>query len=160
MTGEVRIRTALLADREAAVGLIQALNVHEAALTDDRLVSRKAAEAYYATLTERIARHDGRLLLAEADGRVVGMLGLVVQDDQVFVREEVRQHGHVCDLVVDEAWRGRGIGRRLLAEAERCVRAKGLKRLFIGVLAGNDGAERLYREVGFAAYLTTMMKPL
>ena len=88
------------------------------------------------------------------------MLGLIVQEDQVFVREDVRRHGYVCDLVVDEEWRGKGIGRLLLAEAERCTREKGLKRLVIGVMAGNDGAERLYAELGFSVYAKAMMKAL
>jgi GNAT superfamily N-acetyltransferase len=160
MSGDIVIRTALLSDRDAVVALIRALNLYEAGLNDDRLVTQAAAEAYYVTLSERIARQDGRLLVAEAEGRVVGMLGLIVQEDQVFVRDDVRQHGFVCDLVVDEAWRGRGIGRLLLAEAERCTRAKGLKRLFIGVLEGNRDAERLYAKLGFGSYLKTMMKPL
>ena len=88
------------------------------------------------------------------------MLGLIVQEDQVFVRDDVRRHGYVSDLVVDEAWRGKGIGRLLIGEAERLTREKGLKRLVIGVMAGNDGAERLYGELGFSVYAKAMMKPL
>ena len=62
--------------------------------------------------------------------------------------------------VVDEDWRGRGIGRLLLAEAERLTREKGLKRLVIGVMAGNAGAERLYAELGFTLYAKAMLKAL
>ena len=54
---------------------------------------------------------------AEAEAAVVGMLGLIVQEDQVFVRADVRRHGYVCDLVVDEAWRGQG--RRAPARSAR-----------------------------------------
>jgi GNAT superfamily N-acetyltransferase len=160
MTAEVRVRTAVPADRDAVVALIRALNIYEAAITGDRLVSQAAAEAYYAGLIDRIARQDGRLLAAAAGRSVVGILGLIVQEDQVFVREEVRRHGYVSDLVVDETWRGRGVGRLLLGEAERLTREKGLNRLVIGVMAGNDGAERLYAELGFAVYAKAMMKPL
>src|SRR5215207_1836663 len=160
MRGAIRIRTATAADRDALVDLIQALNTYEAAITGDRLVTRAAAEGYYIGLIERVAKQEGRIIVAKGDRRVVGMLGLIVQEDQVFVREDVRRHGYVCDLVVDEAWRGKGIGRLLMAEAERHTREKGLKRLVIGVMAGNDGAERLYGELGFSVYAKAMMKPL
>ena len=46
------------------------------------------------------------------------------------------------------------------AVAERLTREKGLKRLVIGVMAGNAGAERLYGELGFSVYAKAMMKPL
>ena len=108
MSGTVRVRTALAADREAIVGLIRALNIHEAAITGDRLVTHSAADAYYLALLDRIARQEGRLLAAEAEAGVVGMLGLIVQEDQVFVRADLRRHGYVSDLVVDGAWRVQG----------------------------------------------------
>jgi ribosomal protein S18 acetylase RimI-like enzyme len=88
------------------------------------------------------------------------MLGLIVQEDQVFVRADLRRHGYVSDLVVDAAWRGKGVGRLLIGEAERLTQEKGLKRLVIGVMAGNAGAERLYGELGFSVYAKAMMKPL
>jgi ribosomal protein S18 acetylase RimI-like enzyme len=160
VSGTVRVRTALAAHREAIVGLIRALNIHEAAITGDRLVTHSAADAYYLALLDRIARQEGRLLAAEAEAGVVGMLGLIVQEDQVFVRADLRRHGYVSDLVVDEAWRGQGVGRLLVGEAERLTREKGLKRLVIGVMAGNAAAERLYGELGFSVYAKAMMKPL
>jgi ribosomal protein S18 acetylase RimI-like enzyme len=159
---EVRVhaRAAIPADRDAVIDLIRALNTYEAAIAGDRLVTRTAAEAYYKALSERIARQDGRLLVADAQGRVVGALGLVVQEDQPFIQDDVRRHGYVTDLVVHEQWRGHGIGRLLLAEAERLARSKGLKRLVIGVLVGNEGAERLYKTVGFRPYASALIKAL
>jgi ribosomal protein S18 acetylase RimI-like enzyme len=157
---EVRVRTALPADRDAVVDLIQALNAYEAGIADDRLVSRSAAATYYKALLERIARQDGRLLVASAQERVVGALGLIVQEDHAFIREDVRRHAYVTDLVVHGDWRGQGIGKMLLGEAERLARAKDLKRLVIGVLAGNEAAERLYKEIGFRPYANALVKPL
>lgn len=159
-TVEVRVRTAIPADRDAVVDLIRALNTHEAGIARDRLTTRAAAEAHYAALLARIAQQDGRLLAADAQGRVVGALGLVVQDDPPFIREDVRRHAYVTDLVVDEAWRGQGIGRLLLAEAEILARSQRIKRLVIGVLAGNAGAARLYRSCGFEPYAAALVKEL
>ncbi len=154
------LRTVLPADRDAAIDLVRALNVHENALTADRLETRAAAEASYDRLLERIATRQGRLVVAEAEGRVVGLAGFVIEEDEPFVADAFRRYGLVTDLVVHADWRGRGLGRRLLEEMEGLARAAGLKRLAIGVLEGNAGAARLYRAVGFGDYLRVMTKDL
>lgn len=155
-----RIRTALPADREGAIDLLRELNVFEAAITGDRLTDRAAAEAYYGELGQRLAKGQGRLLVAEAEGRLVGLLGFVVDDDDAHMIPEVRRYGAVTDLVVAEGWRSRGIGRALLGEAERLTREAGLRRLSLGVLDGNHDAERAYRAFGFRPYVKLMIKPL
>ncbi len=154
----VTVRTALPAERDRVVELIQMLNEFEADVSGDRRRGREAAEAYYPILMDRLARGEGRLLVALARGRIVGMMGFLVQTDDLYVEESLRSYGQVTELVVEPEWRGRGVGRRLLGEAERLTREKGLPRLAIGVLAGNDGAERAYRAAGFSPYLLTLMR--
>ena len=157
---DIALRTALPQDREAVLDLLQHLNRSEAAISGDRLTDRAAAEASYATLIERIARLQGRLVVAEAEGQVVGAFGLVVETDAAHVEASVRRYGAVTNLVVHPAFRKRGIGRRLLEEAERLTRAIGLRRLVIAVLAGNLPAERAYRTLGFEEYAKVYVKPL
>ena len=156
----VRLRTALPADREAVTDLLQVLNVHEAAITGDRLVSREAAQASYRRLQERIAARSGRLVVAEVEGQPVGFLGFVVEEDEPHIRPDIRRYGFVIGLVVNAAWRRRGVGRLLLLEAERLTRERGLKRLSLGVLAGNAGARGLYETCGFGDYARILTKPL
>lgn len=156
----IALRTAVPQDREAIVDLIQALNAFEADITGDRRRDRAAAEAYWGDLLARVARQQGRIVVAEARERIVGAMGFVIEEDEIYVTAERRRRGYVTDLVVDAAWRGRGVGRMLLAEAERLTRAAGLKRLMLGVIAGNSGAERAYAAFGFAPYATLMTKDL
>jgi GNAT superfamily N-acetyltransferase len=159
MTG-ITLRTALPADRETVVDLIHVLNLHEADLTGDRKRDRAAAAAYYDELQQRLAKREGRIVLAEAEGIVIAAMGFSLDEDAAYVTEDVRRHGTVTDLVVQEDWRGRGVGRMLLEEAERLTREAGLKRLVIGALVANDGAERAYRAFGFAPYVSILAKPL
>ncbi len=52
-------------------------------------------------------------------------------------------------ILVDDAWRGRGFARRLLAAVVAQARAWGSERLLLEVRAGNAPAIALYRDAGF-----------
>ena len=72
----------------------------------------------------------------------------------------VRRVGYVSDLVVDAAWRGKGIGRAVLQDLMECFRKRGLKTARIGAIIENQGAIRLYQEMGFAQVSVAMERPL
>lgn len=55
----------------------------------------------------------------------------------------------VTGLVVDEEFRGRGVGRALLGLAIREAEARGARRLTLRVLGPNEAARRLYESAGF-----------
>jgi GNAT superfamily N-acetyltransferase len=156
----ITFRTARRDDRETVVDLIHVLNVVEADLTGDRKRDRAAAAAYYDELQQRLAKRDGRIVLAEAEGVVIAAMGFSIDEDAAYVTDDVRRHGTVTDLVVAEDWRGRGVGRRLLEEAERLTRQAGCRRLVIGALVANKRAEKAYRSFGFAPYVSILAKPL
>jgi len=50
---------------------------------------------------------------------------------------------------VSTVWRGRRVGSGLLAFAETQARARGLRRLRLGVVSENEGAIRLYQRFGY-----------
>lgn len=156
----VSFRPARPSDRDAVVELIHRLNVFEADLTGDRQRGYAGALGYYDELMQRLSRRNGRIVLAEIDGVVVAAMGFSLDQDAAYVTEEVRRHGTVTDLIVHEEWRGQGIGRMLLEEAERLTREAGHKRLMIGVLVANGRAERTYREFGFEPYVSILKKEL
>jgi GNAT superfamily N-acetyltransferase len=53
-------------------------------------------------------------------------------------------------IAVADAWQGRGLGRRLLAELEDRASAAGVRRLVGDTLRGNAGMIGLARKVGYA----------
>jgi ribosomal protein S18 acetylase RimI-like enzyme len=55
----------------------------------------------------------------------------------------------VKDLVVQETWRGRGIGEALMRHAFRAFHARGVSAVELKVHADNEGAVRLYERLGF-----------
>jgi len=56
---------------------------------------------------------------------------------------------YVCGVAVKEQWRGRGIGRRLMALAEQQCRALGYNKLSLLVFDQNRGAKSLYDRLGY-----------
>ncbi|HTX50963.1 MAG TPA: alpha/beta fold hydrolase [Caulobacteraceae bacterium] len=59
-------------------------------------------------------------------------------------------HLLVVNVAVAPAWQGQGLGRRLMAEAERLARAAGLPELRLYTNAAFARNLRLYRDLGFA----------
>jgi GNAT superfamily N-acetyltransferase len=152
------LRAATPADREALIEQFQGLNAHEAEITGDRLRDHATAIASFEAAEARVARSRGHALVAEWQGAIAGHCYLTFERHPPYVAE--RDYAYVAELYVRPEARSRGLGRALLAEAERLARARGLRRLLIGVVVGNDRAQAAYERFGFAPYTTELIKPL
>jgi ribosomal protein S18 acetylase RimI-like enzyme len=84
-------------------------------------------------------------LVAEVQGRVVGLLSLVCY------RTLFHQGGTalINELVVQAGQRGRGVGRLLVREAVRRARAAGMDEVEVSTESGNRAAAGFYRACGF-----------
>jgi len=156
----MKIREATAADRPALDEQEQLLNLFENPYIHDRSLTRAGAIAAMDRLHHRAAESQGAVLVAELDGAVIAHLVLTYERQGPYVREELRDYALIADLFVRQAHRGRGIGRALIAEAERRAIARGLPRIMLGVVHGNAAAERSYRRQGFADYVLELVKPL
>jgi GNAT superfamily N-acetyltransferase len=157
---EPALRAYAPSDRAAVVGLIRALNIHENAVSGDRREDEGGASEHLDRLLPELARAGGELLLAEAGGRVLGLIAWRPQDDDAYVVAPLSRFAMISELVVESSARRQGIGRALLAEVERRARAAGLPRLMVGLLVGNAEAEALYAAAGFRPYALRLEKPL
>ncbi|MEO7013283.1 MAG: GNAT family N-acetyltransferase [Dokdonella sp.] len=70
------------------------------------------------------------------------------------------QNSHISDLAVDKSHDGEGIGRALLAYAERWAREHKFRHLQLAVFPGNKRAIEIYEKLGFGTELVRMSKPL
>ena len=59
------------------------------------------------------------------------------------------EEAHLNLFAVDRAWRGQGMGRRLLEWLERPARVAGLARIVLEVRADNGGARAFYERLGY-----------
>ncbi len=148
------------ADREAVIDLIWELNLYENAITSDRAAGRKAAASGLAGNRRRMAEHGGTELVAEVDGKIMGYLLCIIESAQAYVHERFSRHAYIAELVITKAARGQGLGQALIAGAEDFARASDMRTIFIGVLAGNTPADRLYEHLGYQTYNIERMKRL
>ena len=126
-----------------------------------RALGEKAADAHLAYLESLVARQRGFVLVAEESGGVQGfLLGIVEEEDGSYVIPEARPYGYVTDLFITEIARGRGVGRALMAEAERRFRDAGLPSIRVTALAANEGACGTYEGLGYQHHAITFIKPL
>ena len=66
---------------------------------------------------------------------------------------------HLC-IEIDEAHRGAGYGRALLAAAEDAVRSRGVGAVELNVFGDNARAIRLYKTSGYQVVTQQMRKSL
>jgi phosphinothricin acetyltransferase len=93
-------------------------------------------------LATRGPRHP--VLVAVADGGVVGWASLNVFNPR-------RAYDHVADIsiYVERAWRGRGVGRRLLDALVARARAVGYHKLVLSAFPFNTAGMKAYQRAGF-----------
>ena len=100
---------------------------------------------------ESIAAHlndPGQLLLvATHDGEPAALIGALAF--RSGDRRRVRHHGHL-GLSVHADWRGKGVGSALITTVlDWAAGHSNLEKVCLGTLATNEGAQRLYRRLGF-----------
>lgn len=114
--------------------------------TDDLLALEDACFS-----TDRISRRNLRNLLRSPSAYCVGAYnrGELIGSMVILFRSNSRS-ARVYSLAVSAAARGLGIGRRMMAKAEREARMRGCDRLRLEVRMDNIPAIRLYESLGFA----------
>ncbi len=157
---DLTIRPATPADRAALDEQELGLNLFENALVGDRNITPAGGVAAMDKLHQRAEDSQGVVLVGEIGGAVIAHLVLTFERFGPYVREDLRSYALVADLFVREPHRGQGIGRSLIAEAERRAIERGMPRIVLGVVHGNHAAERSYRRQGFRDYVLEMVKDL
>ena len=85
--------------------------------------------------TDAVAESLKDFLVAESGGQLVGVAGLEVCSDYALLRS----------TAVDPAWRGRGLGRRLVERVIAQAEARGIRALYLLTTT----AERYFPSFGF-----------
>jgi ribosomal protein S18 acetylase RimI-like enzyme len=156
--GGATVRPAAPADLPALgrLGVILVRTHHD--LDPERFIPSTAGteQAYAAFLGSKLEECDAVVLVADADGQVVGYAyGAVEGYDYMALRGPA---GVVHDLVVDPACRGRGVGALLLDAVVDVLAVRGAPRVVLSTAERNKAAQRLFSRAGFRRTMVEMTR--
>lgn len=145
MSTGVVVRDAAEADLPRIVELLQ-----QESLGDERREDPgpPLPEAYVRAFRQIAADPRQRLLVAEAGGSVVGTFVFIVLPNLSYRGRPVAQ---VENVVVDEPWRGRGVGEAMMRWAIDEARKAGCFRIQLTSNKARKDAHRFYERLGFVA---------
>jgi GNAT superfamily N-acetyltransferase len=118
------------------------------------------ANAYISEALSKCAECHGRIFVADQKGEIAGYAMVLAKVRSGALDDGDLEYAYLADLVVRAAYRGRGIGRELIAKAETYARDEGAQWLRVCVLAANEGARRLYNTSGFSELYVDFEKDL
>lgn len=134
------IRAYTIQDLQDVLGLLHQLDEFtdsETTIEDDRLeelfAEMAAAPAFYTNL------------VCEIEGRAAGFLSII------FYRTPFHTGGTalINELIVDQDYRGRGLGQALIAHAIALARTRGMDEIEVGTEKSNLAAQKFYKKAGF-----------
>ena len=162
MTAEsdVVIRAATPADL-SVIGRLGALLVRTHHEFDQRrfIPATEATERGYGSyIGSQLGANDVIVLVAERDAEVLGYTYAGVEGfDYMALRGPA---GALYDIVVDPAFRGQGIGQRLLEATLRELTKRGAPRVVLSTADQNAPAQRLFARAGFRTTMIEMTREL
>ena len=135
------LRPALPDDEDGILALMREFYLHERLVLDEP-AARRALAALLA------APSLGRVWFVEGGGAPAGYMVVTLG----FSLEFAGKFALLDELYVREGFRGGGVGARAVEEAAAACAAWGVRALRLEVAWQNDGAQRLYRRLGFDAH--------
>lgn len=102
-------------------------------------------------LAQVLEAEDHAVYVAELDGRVVGWIHVCVRP-----LVQVDRAAEIEGVVVDEACRGRGIGRLLIRQIERWVRERGCDTIYVRSNIIRERAHGFYERLGYENIKTSL----
>jgi len=117
------------------------------------------ADRWIRFIEETVAEGRGFLIIAEWNGEIIGFTFASIS--RMFPLD-VTEHavGTINDVYVLPEFRGRGIGKRMVAECLEKFKARGVKNVRLSVLAENKAAIKLYEKLNFKIRSYEMFKKL
>lgn len=152
----IRVRGASPADHDAVVALVPRLRAFGAApLRPPEALDRAEREL----LERALQAPEADAMLLVADLSEVGPIGIAYMQSATdyFTGE---RHGHLAILAVAADGEGKGVGRLLLAAAERWAQQRSYRFLSLNVFAANARARAVYERAGFAVDTLRYFKEL
>ena len=124
---------------------------HENFFKIDRLSDSDIVDYF----SQWIDDEDGETFIALTGGRIVGYITVYVRTQPGYWK--IKKVGDISGLMVQKAYRRRGIAGQLLAKARAFFEKKAVRYFTVYTAIGNRGALEFYERSGLLPLYTTMM---
>lgn len=152
-------RRAGVRDLDALVELWLALCEHHAELSPVFRLGARAEPALRALLRDQLDDPDHASFVLDAPER--GLAGFcTVRVDRAPAILAEPQRAEILDLFVRPAYRKAGVAAQLVSAACDWVRARGVRRVEVRVLARNALGQQFWRKRGFAPFVDVLERRL
>lgn len=149
----MKIRTAGNQDITEIENLYSQLFSAMAALQPDFI---RPASVDRAFIKRNIEETESDILIAQENDCTKGFLLIQEKETPPYACFVPHRYAYIMDISVDECSRGKGVGTMLLQQAVVWAKERNLEYIELGVLTGNEEADRLYEKMGFTDVQKTM----
>lgn len=160
--GETVIRQADTYDLEALSRLYAEFHEFHVCGVPDRLLrsdSSRIAELH-AAIQKIIDNKDAVILVAEVDGRLVGLGEVYIREDPPNPLKVQHRYGHLQSMIVTEAYRGRGIGTKILEAVEQWAKERSAAEVRLDTWEFKEGPLGFYEKRGYNTLRRTLVRKL
>lgn len=111
---------------------------------------------------ENVAKYRGKIWFAEDSGKLIGYIIGVIWEQSEQNKREIGEHmlGEVVDLYLQDAYRGQGLGTKMLAKMEEYFQKEGCDSMWVSHFADNENAHKAYEKFGFVNRSIGMLKTI
>ena len=162
----VKIRTATEQDLDALDRLYYEFHQYHAREIPDRLrdlgqIEDQDWSRLHQALQDIFASQDAVIFLAEDSGQVIGLVEVYIrQDDEANTLVVPHKYAYLQSLMVSEAYRRSGIGKKLMDTAQQWARGKGAVEMRLDVWEFNQETIRFYEKMGFKTSKRSLVSDL
>ena len=155
----MRIREATSTDIAAICVLGDEVNALHHAYSPELFAAAGDAQAHKAHWLTTLGKPDAAIYLAEVDGDVIGFVTMSIATELHSLMQPMR-YARIGTVGVSAAHQGRGVGRTLMARAHEWAQHQHAAEVRLTVGAFNDGALRLYNDLGYSVRMHQLYKAL
>ena len=152
----MNIRKVNINDYEDIVNLYKQLFDSEKKFDDNIVRTYKIDEKEEKRIKKSIKSRKGIFLVAEIDNKIVGLIDGYIMES-IYYNEKISSLAHLC---VDEKYRNKEIGSKLIEEFSEISKKKGVKYVTLSAFEKNIPATNLYNKHGFESYSVYYMKKM
>lgn len=143
------------------VRFVAGIQEHERVNVSELKSGPEIGEPYARHLLKKVAANDGVILMAQSEGKNIGMVcAWKDSDDDQLLQEDFREHGYISDIFVSKEYRRKGTAKQLLDAVESVMHSKGCKRMRVCSKASNAQAVNLYKAEKYMPYEIIFSKSL